>query len=189
VGGELAKAAFDWGFEQYGAQILRRYYDLVSASGASYLWYFPDGTPASKETSTSPEALPTDGWGSSAMLYALIEGLAGIEDRHKLFEKIRLSPRWPAAGVEAAEVRVEYPASSAWLEYDYHKFRDKLALNLRSPHSHIQFHLLLPEGVLVKSVTLGRQNIRHRVCLTGSSRYCDFTVEIWDEARIDVHWE
>ena len=80
VGGELAKAAFDHGFEEYGVDILKRYHSLVSEKGESYLWYFPDGTPASVETSTSPEAEPTDGWGSSAVLYALIAGLAGVED-------------------------------------------------------------------------------------------------------------
>ena len=35
---------------------------------------------SSVEASTSPEAQPTDGWGSSAMLWALVSGLAGIED-------------------------------------------------------------------------------------------------------------
>ena len=33
AGGELARAAFDHGFEAYGADILRRYYELVSKAG------------------------------------------------------------------------------------------------------------------------------------------------------------
>jgi len=111
VGGELAKAAFDHGFEEYGVDILKRYYDLISSSGETYLWYFPDGSPSSAKTSTSPEATPTDGWGSSAMLYGFLEGLAGVEDRLRLFEKARLSPRWPAAGVETQALR-ESPALS-----------------------------------------------------------------------------
>jgi hypothetical protein len=65
VGGELAKAALENGFEEYGVDILRRYHALVAENGESYLWYFPAGTPASVETSTSPQAEPTDGWGSS----------------------------------------------------------------------------------------------------------------------------
>ena len=79
VGGELARAAFEHGFESYGVEQLLRYEEL-SAGNETYLWYFPDGRHATKETSTSPEAYPTDGWGASAMLYALMEGLAGVVD-------------------------------------------------------------------------------------------------------------
>ncbi len=41
VGGELARAAFDHGFEGYGADILARYHRLVAASGETYLWVLP----------------------------------------------------------------------------------------------------------------------------------------------------
>jgi hypothetical protein len=66
VGGELAKATFEHGFESYGVDILLRYAQMISESNATYLWYFPDGRPCTAEESTSPEASPTDGWGSSA---------------------------------------------------------------------------------------------------------------------------
>ena len=66
VGGELAKAAFEHGWENYGLQQLEKYRAMIAERGETYLWYFPDGTPASIETSTSPDAMPTDGWGSSA---------------------------------------------------------------------------------------------------------------------------
>ena len=55
VGGELARAAFEHGFESYGVEILEQYRDLVEATGETYLWYFPDGTPSTVETSTSPK--------------------------------------------------------------------------------------------------------------------------------------
>jgi hypothetical protein len=112
AGGELARAAFEHGFEEYGVSILKQYYNLIAASGETYLWYFPDGSPTTVETSTSPEAMPTDGWGSSAMAWALIEGLAGIEDKLKSFSRIRISPRWLAAGINEAEVGVGYAAGA-----------------------------------------------------------------------------
>ncbi|MEN9937044.1 MAG: hypothetical protein RLZZ387_3623, partial [Chloroflexota bacterium] len=70
VGGELARGAFRYGAEPYGFAILHRYYFLVSSTGASYLWYYPEGNPGISGVDT----LPTDGWGSSAMLGALMEG-------------------------------------------------------------------------------------------------------------------
>jgi len=41
TGGELARAALEYGYEQYGVDILMRYYDLISTNGETYLWYFP----------------------------------------------------------------------------------------------------------------------------------------------------
>ena len=102
--------------------ILRRYHALIAERGETYLWYFPDGRPASVETSTSPEAQPTDGWGSSAMLYALVEGLAGVEDRGDgASTRVRLAPRWAAADVDEAEVAVGYAASGARVGYRYER--------------------------------------------------------------------
>jgi len=117
VGGELARAAFEYGCEEYGVDILRRYARLIAERGETFLWYFPNGTPSSVETSTSPEARPTDGWGSSAMLWALVEGLAGVVDTGACFRRLRLAPRWPAAGVNEADVRLAYPASGAAIGY------------------------------------------------------------------------
>jgi hypothetical protein len=70
--------------------ILQRYYSLIAGTGGSYLWYYPEGQPGI----SGPETLATDGWGSSAMLAALIEGVAGITDEATRFE--------PAADIHAA---------------------------------------------------------------------------------------
>ena len=121
VGGELARAAFEHGHEEYGVDILRRYARLIAEKGETYLWYFPDGTLPSIETSTSPEASATDGWGSSAMLYALAEGLAGVADEGACFRPVRLAPRWPAAGVDDAEVYLRYAASGAEVGYRWRR--------------------------------------------------------------------
>jgi hypothetical protein len=94
VGGELARAAFEHGFEAYGLDILRRYGRMIRETGETYLWYFPDGRPSSLDTSTSPDVQPTDGWGSSAMLYAFVEGLCGVQDEGCGFDRVRLCPRW-----------------------------------------------------------------------------------------------
>ncbi|MEO7913087.1 MAG: hypothetical protein ABIV47_25845, partial [Roseiflexaceae bacterium] len=77
VGGELARGAFHVGAERYGFDILARYHFLIGDADASYLWYYPAGNPGK----SGPETLPSDGWGASAMLAALLEGAAGIEDQ------------------------------------------------------------------------------------------------------------
>ena len=147
VGGELARAALAHGFEGYGVEILRQYGALIAEQGATYLWYFPDGRPSSVEAGTSPEAMPTDGWGSSAMLYALVEGLCGIVDEGCLFRKVQCAPRWVAAGEEEAEVQVGYAASGASFGYRYrHRPEEKtIALTLEGA-ADVSLHLLLPRG-------------------------------------------
>ena len=118
-GGELARAAFHYGREAYGIEILEQYRRMILESNATYLWYFHDGTPSSEETSTSPDATPTDGWGSSAMLYGLIEGLAGVVDNEACFQNVTLSPRWLFAGEDEASICLAYEASGEEISYHY----------------------------------------------------------------------
>jgi hypothetical protein len=178
VGGELARAAFDHGFEAYGVDVLRRYFDLVSRTGKTYLWYFPDGTPGSVETSTSPEALPTDGWGSSAMLWALTEGLAGVVDRGRAFDRAEVSPRWLAAGVEEAEVEVGYECAGRGIGYQFRAAGDRIVLEVCAAGSDIDFHILLPPGADARSVTSGGREMAFRTVMVEASRYADFSCRV-----------
>lgn len=186
VGGELAKAAFQHGFEDYGVDILQRYHALISEKGESYLWYFPDGTPASVETSTSPEAQPTDGWGSSAMLDALLSGLAGVEDRGRSFDTVHLSPRWPAAQVEQAEVHLSYAGSGAGFGYGYRITGDGMELDVRAAESDVSLHLLLPPEAEARTVRVGGTETPFRPRQVRESRYLDFHAAISGEVRIEI---
>jgi hypothetical protein len=174
VGGELAKAAFEHGFEHYGVGILKQYYRLISEKNETFLWYFPDGTPSSVDTSTSPEAMPTDGWGSSAMLYALVEGLAGVMDCLKTFQSVRFSPRWTAADVEKAEVRLVYPASAASFWYKIQYSVDCILIHVEAPSSTLVCHVLLPSHADVFSVKANEENIPFSLSKVGKSHYVDF---------------
>ncbi len=186
AGGELARAAFEHGFEQYGTDILLRYQNLVSASGESFLWYFPDGTPSTRETSTSPDALPTDGWGSSAMLYALTEGLAGVSDLAKEFRKVKLAPRWPAAAISEVNLCLVYPASGAWFEYHYHLVADQIEMEIRTPHSEILVHLLLPDRSDVTSVRVDGRSAAFLIDQVEGSRYVNFKMSVREKSNLQV---
>jgi len=189
VGGELARAAFEHGFEDYGVDILLRYAQVISESNATYLWYFPDGRPCTAEESTSPEASPTDGWGSSAMLYALLEGLAGIEDNQKLFQKCRISPRWHAAGIKDAEVRVCYESSGADISYLIRYEKDRIHLGVQCLKSDCKFHILLPEKLLVKSASINGQNVAFTNQKIRNSNYVDMEHKIEGKASLVINLE
>ncbi|KPJ94300.1 MAG: hypothetical protein AMS18_03960 [Gemmatimonas sp. SG8_17] len=186
VGGELAKAAFDHGFEEYGVDILARYHSLVSRKEETYLWYFPDGTPASVEASTSPEAEPTDGWGSSAMLYALTDGLAGVEDRGRGFDEVRISPRWPAARVDDVEVRLRYASSGMQIGYDYRLSEAAIEIAVSCAASSADFHVLIPRDAEPESVTIAGTESAFRVSRVEASRYVDFSTAVDGEADVKI---
>ncbi len=60
-----------------------------------------------------------DIWGAAAVIYALLEGLAGIVDAGTAYDTVRLSPRWPAAGIRRATACAHYPASDGYCRYTY----------------------------------------------------------------------
>lgn len=187
VGGELAKAAFEHGYEAYGVDILNRYFKMIADTGKTYLWYFPDGTPSSAERSTSPEASPSDAWGSSAMLYAFLEGLAGVEDRISQFQNVQLSPRWVAADVKEAEVKVEYGCSGAHLGYSFRHSGDQICIDVRSDQSEILLHVLLPKDFEANSVRVGRKEADFENRKIENSPYVDFSSDVFGEVSVKIH--
>jgi len=177
VGGELARGAFRYGFEDYGFDILERYYDLIRRTGASYLWYYPTGGIA-----TASEFLPSDGWGSSAMFGGLIEGAAGIEDPGVNFGAATVSPRWLAAprhSIREAYAAARYAASDGYAAY---RWRYAPAVERGQPATidveatgggdTVKVRVLLPPGQAeVRAVTLNGQPAPPRVETVGDSRY------------------
>lgn len=190
VGGELARAALEHGREAYGVQILNQYRQMIADKGATYLWYFHDGTPSSVENSTSPEALPTDGWGSSAMLYAFVEGLCGIEDRAHSYKKVRCSPRWIAADEDEAEVRIAYAASGAGFGYRYRHdpAARRITITLEADSSDVDLHLLLPPDTQPTKVQWGDEATDFSVSSIEKSRYADASGTVTGEAVVEVQY-
>ncbi len=186
VGGELAKAAFEHGFEWYGVDILQRYYDLIAQTGETYLWYFPDGRPSTVDTSTSPEAMPTDGWGSSAMAYALVEGLAGVSDTGRLWDALTLSPRWPAAKISQAEVEVGYDVSNRGVHYTYNLEERSLSMNIRTPEAQILARVLLPEGQNAQAIFVNGRPVEFSEETIESSRYAIFQWQNRGEGKVRI---
>ncbi len=188
VGGELARAAFDHGFEEYGADILARYARLTEG-GASHLWYRPDGTPASIASGTSPDASPADGWGSAAMLHALMEGLAGVSDTSFRLRSVLLAPRWEAAGVREAEVVARYAASGARFKYTYEHdpARKRIRLTIAGK-CELELHLLLPRDATARSLHWRNRAVPFTISRIGPSRYIDARVGIKGSAEAIIEY-
>jgi hypothetical protein len=146
VAGELAKAALNHGREAYGANILNRIAEKVDKDGHICFLYTADG----KDMGGGPR-----GWGAAAIISALIEGLAGITDEAACFQRITVSPRFVAAGIDQARVCARYGPSGAYVALDYkHKPADRhirLAIAGVAEKTHIR--ILLPKGTKNAQVT------------------------------------
>jgi hypothetical protein len=161
-----------------------RYYDLISRNGETYLWYFPDGKPSTVEKSTSPEAKPTDGWGSSAMLYAFIEGLVGVQDKDKLFRRVRICPKWAAAGIEKAEVSVDYKSSGAFVKYVYSQTADKLAIRLSGSFEYIQLSLPVPDNYVAGDLMIRGKKKKYLASCINNSNYVNSDADVNGECEV-----
>jgi hypothetical protein len=111
VAGELAKAAFQNGYEIYGVDILNRLMKLMKKYGGDLpVSYTPEGK--------VDEGIP-DNWGQAAVYSALIEGLVGVTDNSILFHDVQIAPRWMAANKDTANVTVAYGPVEAFVQYSY----------------------------------------------------------------------
>ena len=158
----------------------------VTRNGIREPRMIPRIPPASVKSSTSPEAQPTDGWGSSAMLYALVEGLAGVVDRAAGLQRVRLSPRWLAAGVSSAEVRVGYAASGARFAYSFACEADRIRIRVESGGAEVAFHVLLPEETEAGQVTVDGEVVSHQDVRIRESRYVDFSARVNKGASVEI---
>jgi hypothetical protein len=190
VGGELARGAFRHGFEKYGFNILERYYALIDRSNATFLWYYPTGAAGVGTNDT----IPTDGWGASAMVGALIEGAAGIEDIGVRYSQAIVSPRWVAAEDEITQAYAvaRYAASDAYVAYSwsYSEERGRPTLHMEATGSGGALHLrlLLPqEAREVRSVTLNGQPVPIVIDTIGESQYVTVTAPT-DIAQVSVEF-
>ena len=190
AGGELARAAFEHGFESYGLDNIDRYRDLIADTGETYLWYFPDGTPSSIETSTSPDAQPTDGWGSSAMLYAFLEGLCGVYDKDHSYRDVRVAPRWVVTGETHAMVAVSYEASGASISYDFRHeaAASSIAIDLTGKNADVELHLLLPDGSVAAEVLVDGAPVGFKNRTVESSPYVDVEVRLEHSTSVEVRY-
>lgn len=151
VAGELAKAAFQNGYETYGVDILQRLMDLMNKhNGDLPVAYTPEGK--------VDEGIP-DNWGQAAVYSALIEGLAGVVDKGTQFRQVEISPRWLAAGKNNANVNIHYGPSLSGIRYTYsHDANNKrIRLQVTGDFENSTIRVLLPAGIIKLDIKVNKK--------------------------------
>ena len=183
VAGELAKAAFQHGYETYGVDILNRIAKLMDQhNGRLPVGFRPDG----KVDGGIPNS-----WGQAAVASALIEGLAGVVDRSSLFESAEISPRWMAAGIDQADATVAYGPNGKLVRYSYKL--DRVARTIRIEVSGdaklYRIRLLLPEDAGPASARVGGASVVPAIETIRTSRYAVLERVPGERALIELRYE
>lgn len=165
VAGELAKAAFNHGREEYAFDILKRFGRFVQEKGEVPFMCWPDG----RSYGGGPA-----GWSAAAVVSAMMESLAGIEDLAMRFRSVRLSPKWAAGGTESAEIRACYPASGEGFAYSYRQAGQQVRLKCSGSGGKLSVRLLMPKGREPKTVTWDGKPARFTFSRIENSRYLEF---------------
>ena len=176
--GELAKAAFNNGYEDYGWDIIRRFIDLVKRDGTTYFLYHTDSAP-------QPELGPS-AWGAAALLSAIDEGLAGIVDLGVRYDEISLSPRFPVTHYTELRYLTGYEVSGVLVDLRYILTDEGMRYDLYSPAKVIHAHILIPKGRSASTLIVNGSESDFTLVRVGDSLYLDKTVTASGKVSLEI---
>ena len=161
--GELAKAAFNNGYEEYGWSIIQRFIDLTKRDGTVYFLYWPDSRP-------QPELGPS-AWGAAALISAVDEGLAGINDLGVNYDEILFAPKFPVTPYTELTYLTGYEVSRKLVDVRYILTDEGMRYDIISPAKMIRAHLLLPRGKKCSKLLINGIETAFNCAQVGTSDY------------------
>ena len=164
--GELAKAAFNNGYEEYGWDIVSRFMKLVERDGTAYFLYWPDSTP-------QPDGGPS-AWGAAAMISAVDQGLAGVVDDGVNYDAIYFAPKFPVTYYTELRYVTGYEMNNTLVDVRYILKDEGMRYDLLSPAKTVKCHILLPKNKECKRVFVNGAEHDYQKVLVGDSKYVDF---------------
>ena len=176
--GELAKAAFNSGYEEYGWDIVSRFMKLVERDGSSYFLYDTDSTP-------QPEGGPS-AWGAAAFISAVDEGLAGIVDAGVNYDEIYFSPKFPVTHYTELRYLTGYEVSGKMVDVRYILTDKGMRYDIYSPADKIKAHILLPQGKECKQLFVNGCENEFKIEKIGESSYVNTEVEICGKVSFEI---
>lgn len=176
---ELAKAAFNNGYEEYGWDIVTRFMQLVERDGCPYFLYFPDSKP---QPNGGPSA-----WGAAAFISAVDEGLAGINDIGVNYDEIYFSPKFPVTHYTELRYITGYEISHTMVDVRYILESEGMRYDIYSPAKAITSHILLPKEKSCKKLLINGIETEFKTSTVKNSSYVDFKLtDISSKISIEI---
>lgn len=167
--GELAKAAFNNGFEEYGWDIIKRFMKLIKRDGVAYFLYYPDSKP-------HPDLGPC-AWGAAAFISAIDEGLAGINDIGVNYDEILFAPKFTVTDYTELRYITGYEVSGTMVDVRFILSNIGMRYDIYSPAKTIKAHILLPRGKKCTKLLLNGKETKFTAELIEKSFYVNVTSE------------
>jgi hypothetical protein len=166
VGGELCKAAFQYGYEKFAIEQLDILEKIVQINGGRIPGCVnADGT-------AQKEAIPAE-WGQAAFVSALVEGLAGLVDKSIQFKEVEISPRWYFAGVNKTIVKVGYgnDGNQAGYTYSLNPKNNRVEIVTTGKFESFTLRLPMPEKAKSASASINGKRANVTTEQVNQSRY------------------
>ena len=167
--GELAKAAFNNGYEEYGWSIIERFMALVERDKTVYFLYNTDSTP-------QPDGGPS-AWGAAALISAIDEGLAGINDIGANYDEIFFAPKFPVTNYTELRYLTGYEVSKKLVDVRYILTSEGMRYDVLSPAKRIHAHILLPKGRTYSKMYINGQETPFTTEMIGKSVYLNASAQ------------
>ena len=165
----MARAAFSNGYEAYGWDIIQRFMKLIERDHTAYFLYCPDSSP-------QPHGGPS-AWGAAALLYAVDEGLAGVEDIGVRYDEMRFSPRFPVTDYKELRYVTGYECTGTLVDVRYIIKDEGMRYDVYAPTKKMHAHILLPNGKKCAQLRIDGQVHDFDCTIVGESNYVDVTLE------------
>ena len=176
--GELAKGAFNNGYEEYGWDIISRFIELIERDGTAYFLYFPDSMP-------QPDGGPS-AWGAAALISAVDEGLAGITDMGVNYDEMGFSPKFPVTHYDELRYLTGYEVNKTLVDVRYILTEMGMRYDIYSPAKKINAHILLPKGKTCQKLLVDGKEFAFEISTVGKSRYVDAIIPGDKKVSIEV---
>lgn len=127
-----------------------------------------------------------DNWGAAAVLYGLIEGLAGVYSDHPGFATAKLAPRWAVSESKNVECSTVLPASEGYVRYRYKRADDSIRIQVATNAEKTRCEVLLPAGRDVSTLKVDGADMPFEMQKVEDSAYCCFDVAGVGAKEIEV---
>ncbi len=114
-------------------------------------------------------------WNTSCVLSAIVEGLAGVQDKGVAFSKVKLSPRWAVTQTKNVKVNINYPASDKYVSYKYDRDGKAISMKVVSSSENFEFEVMVPENKTVKQVLVNAKKTDFSLRTIEKSTYVTFS--------------
>ena len=133
-----------------------------------------------------PQGGGPSGWGAAALLSAVDEGLAGVEDVDCLYREIDFSPRFAVTPYRELRYITGYESSGVYVDIRWIGTDEGMRYDVLSPAERINAHIMLPKGKACREVFVNGERAAFRSVRVADSAYVDFTASPNGKLSVEI---